>query len=406
MAVNLKKSAIRKITLLQGAGFSLDAFMASQTGGFLFDFTKTDRYFQVVSLLTLADDVGEAIGYALDGRQWQGLTYPAFLAAQPELVTNGNFDANIDDWFSVNTLGQPSGQATISLSSNRLRNTANGTSLSRYATHLISGLTVGGSVLMSGVVNKQTQAWTQVGLRVGVTSGHVPTTLSTNFASGDVSFSNFSDPLQSTSYYLNLVATADTAALIADFDDMSVKAIPGEHSRQASGTLQPLRQAGGAKFDGSDDNLLSSYLAAAGSNFIVAKTTVPASLAATQVIAGASGASANRAFLAINTSGFACGGVGSDTTTTIVGSTDLRGTEANIALTFDGATVRLIVNGAIEYEAPQNGTPTTAVPYRIGALNNNGTGASFYAGAIKALAVGREYLTAARFGQIRNSLPA
>lgn len=390
----------------EGVGFSLDAFMADQAGGFVFDFTKTDRHFQDRTLLTLADDVGEAIGIALDGRTWQGLTYPAFIAAQPQLVQNGNFDANLDGWFSVNTVAQPEGQGTLSLVSNRLRNTANGVSLSRFATQLLSGLTVGDSVLISGLFNRQTQTWTSAQLRFRVTVGHAVTSVATNFAAGDVAFSDFSDPLQETAYYYNLISTSDTAALIADFDNISAKAVTGHAGRQATGTLKPLRQVEGAKFDGSDDNLLSSYLAAAGANFIVAKTTVPASLVATQVIAGASGASANRVFIGINTSGFACGGVGSDATTTIVGTTDLRNTEADIALTFDGTTVRLIVNGAVEYEAAQNSTPTTTIPYRIGALNNNGTAGSFYAGAVKALLVGREYLTVARFNQISNSLPA
>ena len=391
----------------KGGGFStLAAFMAAQSDGLWLDFTKTDRHFQDASLTTLGDDAGEAIGYALDGRKWRGLSYSAFLAAQPELVTNGNFDTDLTGWNSVNTGGVASGQGTLSLVSNRLRNTASGASLSRYATQRLTGLTVGDSLLMKGVFNRQTQAWTSAQLRTAISSGTQITSLATNFAAGDVSFAYLSDPAAQSAYNLNLIGAADTAALYADFDQISVKAIPGQHARQATAGSRPLRQTAGAKFDGTDDNLLSTYLAAAGANFLQVRTTVPASLAATQIIAGAeAAASANRFQIGINTSGFACAGLGADAMTTIVGNTDLRGTEADIALTCDGNTARLLVNGAVQYQAAQNGLPTTAIPPRVGANNANGTAGSFYAGYVKHLLSGREFLSLALFNQIRAALP-
>jgi hypothetical protein len=198
-------------------------------------------------------------------------------------------------------------------------------------------------------------------------------------------------------------ANLASAGQINEWDDFSVKEIPGKHGIQATGTLKPTRQTTGAKFDGSDDNWLTPYLAGAGENFLGCKTTVPSTLSATQVILGASGASANRVFLGINTSGQACAGLGSDSTTTIVGTSDLRSTEAEVFLTFDGTTVRLIVNGVVEYEAAQNSTPTTTIPFRVGGLNNNGTAGSFYGGAVRQAWVGREYISASRARQIANA---
>lgn len=169
-----------------------------------------------------------------------------------------------------------------------------------------------------------------------------------------------------------------------------------------------------ARFDGSGgdattyidfDNLSVKELTSQ-SNFVFARTTVPASLGATQAIAGSSGPSAHRMFIGVNTSGFACGGVGDNSSTTIVGTTDLRSTEADIALTFDGTTVRLIVNGVVEYEGAQAGAPTTAIPFRIGALNNNGTGGSYYGGAVKDISGGTDYLDLAKFNQIRAAVAA
>lgn len=393
------------LTLGQGGGLNLDAYLASLSGGFRFNFRKTDRFFQDVTLTTLADDIGEPISYALDSCKWQGRTYPAFLAGQPELVVNGNFDTDLTGWNSVNTSGVASGQSTLSLVSNRLRNTADGNSLSRYATQRITGLTVGDSLFMTGVFNRQTQAWTTAQLRTSITSGTSITSVATNFASGDVSFSYLSDPTTQSAYNLNIISAADTAGLYADFDTISLKAIPGQHGRQSSATLRPVRQTAGAKFDGSDDNLLTSYLASAGSNFLMARTTVPSSLAGIQTIAGASGASGNRIFIGVNTSGLAVGGIGSDSTGVIVGTTDLRNQEADIGITCNGTTVRLIVNGAVEYEAAQNSTPITTIPFRLGVHNNNGTpAANYYAGYIKECLAGTDYLTLAKFNEIRSAL--
>lgn len=82
------------------------------------------------------------------GANGAGSAYSAFLAAQPELVTNGNFDTDLTGWNSVNTGGVASGQGTLSLVSNRLRNTASGASLSRYATQRLTGLSIGDSLLL------------------------------------------------------------------------------------------------------------------------------------------------------------------------------------------------------------------------------------------------------------------
>ena len=59
--------------------------------------------------------------------------------------------------------------------------------------------------------------------------------------------------------------------------------------------LRPVRQAGGVvRFDGGDDNLLTALAGAAAGNAFIAKVTVPASLAAMQVVAGFNAASNGR----------------------------------------------------------------------------------------------------------------
>jgi hypothetical protein len=135
-------------------------------------------------------------------------------------------------------------------------------------------------------------------------------------------------------------------------------------------------------FDALDDHLLGAARCGSGDNSLAVKTTVPASLAGTQVIAGLSGSSTARFFIGVNTSGFLCAGVGNDSTTTIVGSTDIRGTTGVAMLVEEGSTVTLYWNGVVQYTGALSGAPSTTIPYCYGSLNNNGTAGSFYGGDI------------------------
>jgi len=361
-----------------GVVIDLDAYLAALSGGFRFNTRKTDRYFQESNGVTAADDVGETIGLALDQRLWGGNTLSGLMAAQPELLTNPNFDSDTA-WFKGTGW-------TI----------AGGRAIHTGATpdYLTQGTPAAGQFYqcMVDVAVATGSGFPQLYL------GNAPV-IAVMVAPGIYTY-RAAGLAGGIGYAIRGVADAEVSSF-------SAKLIPGRHALQTgASTLRPTRQAESAKFDGTDDNWLTTYTAAAGNNFLMARTTVPASLAGTQVIAGASGSSANRFFVGINTSGFACGGVGSDSTGTIVGNTDLRGTEADIALTCDGATVRLIVNGVVEYEAAQNSTPTTTIPFRVGAYNNNGTGGSYYAGYVKECLAGTEFLTASLFNQIAAAITA
>jgi hypothetical protein len=375
--------------LSNGVSFDLTEFMASQVDGLWFDLSETDRFFQGNAADVLADSVGEAIGVAMSQRAWNGDTLAEVLAAATELVSNGDF-ASLTTWEAkVGTLTLASGKARLAHSGS---GRATKTSVAGVA------VTLGHFYQIQGDLS-------------GITATGAFLRLTTNADA-------FTDPLvataasaadrKDTGFFVSTAATVWPALILsavgqADFDNISIKRIPGKPGIQTNTSFKPLRQAAGAKFDGLDDNWLTNYVAAAAENFLGCRTTVPASLSAAQVILGASGAGANRCFLGIDTSGRACAGVGSDSTTTIVGTSDLRGTEAEVFLTFDGSTVRLIVNGAVEYQAAQNSTPTTTVPLRIGANNSNGTAASFYAGTVEEIWVGQEFISASRANQIANA---
>lgn len=197
----------------------------------------------------------------------------------------------------------------------------------------------------------------------------------------------------------------DIGEAIGRANDLRVGAGSPHNGIQSSASLRPLRQTTGAKFDGSDDNWLTTYTAGSGANFIVALVDVPASIS-TNLFCGASNSGADRFFLGVDTSGVVIGGVGAVSTSVIRGTVDRRGTQVVVGISCDGSTSRLFDDDAMPYEAAQSGAPTTAVPFRIGAYNNLGSASLFFGGSIKKLVAGREFLTLARYQQIRNALLA
>lgn len=377
------RGGLKVSSLITGGGIpSLHSWFADGGDGLLFDFTKLDRHFQENTGPTLADDVGESIGLALDQHSWAGKTLAAVVAAQSELITNGGP--------FTNTTGITGTSATLGVSGGILSITA--TALNGRAEWPVSGLTVGRVYKVvvrarrASGTGQRIQSWTW-----GTITG---ATLTDSFA--DYVFYVLAT---STSGVIRLYANAvNTASDIMEVESLTMKLVPGFHGVQSSATLKPTRQTSGAKFDGSDDNLLTTYLAGSGANSIVALVTVPASLAAAQAIVGASLGATGRLWLAINTSGFLYWGVGSSVAT---GTEDIRGRRLVVGLSASGGSMNLFVDSAINATESYSGSPDTATPIRIGAQNAAGSALSHFGGSIEKLMTLRKALTLADYLKIR-----
>lgn len=195
-----------------------------------------------------------------------------------------------------------------------------------------------------------------------------------------------------------------TGQVIGRVNDRRTGTNSPRNATQATAAAKPKYQTTGAAFDGVDDNLLTGYTAGAGANFIVAKVTVPGTLSAIQVIAGAANGAAERCWVGVdNTTGFLRCGVGASLTH--LGTTDLRGlANVPVGLSFNGSTVRVFVGSAQEYEGAQTGVPTVVHPIRLGSNNNVGAASSMFGGTITSIAAGREFIDLARFNQIASQL--
>lgn len=373
----------RRLVAMGGAApFSLSAFMARQSDGFFYDFTRTDRHFQEHTGPTLADDIGESIGLALDQRTWAGATPSS--AFGPELVP----DSTLSDVSALTLQTDWSASAGVV--------TKAGGASGRFVSVTGSLATVGATYYSTTVVSARSAGTVLV--NIGSVDGVGRTAAGTYTEYVRATTTGTPSPAGLTLY--------GDSTFAGSVDSLSVRLVPGYSALQSTGAAKPTRQAGGAKFDGSDDNLLTTYYAGSGSNFIVALVTIPASIPVAQVVIGAFGGGADRSFLSVNTSGFAYFGLGSLAGGAQVGTTDIRGTETVIGLSFDGSTARLFVGSSMEYSGAQSGSPTTTVPYRLGALNSSGTAFNFFAGSIKKIVAGREHLTLARYLQIRAALLA
>lgn len=355
----------------RGGGASvdpIDALFADGTNGFDYDFSRTDT-------LYIAGGRGEAqvttagnnIGFVFDRHGWEGRTLVEQLATESELITNGDF-SSATGW----TQGSGSFSAPI----------AGGVATVQR------GVGAGTASSVRQAFTTETGAWY-------FSRWDNPTLTGTGnvvFNFGDTEFGNqlaaplvqeeltIFDAVDTTSF---LWVNPNSDNMLAVVDNISVRKVIGNHSQQTNNSLRPTWQTIGA----ADFNLATAVLPTfkapgAGANTLIVQAAIPASISALQVIAGTKGATDGRFALGVNTSGQAVGLVGTQTETTIVGTTDLRGTTATLQLVADGSTVTLYVNGISEYTAAQSGAPTTSVTMMLGALNNNGTAASHFAGSI------------------------
>lgn len=358
----------------QGGGINLAAFMASQADGFWYDFASPDRLFQEGSGPTPADEPNEVIGLALSQRLWNGQSLAAYLAVQPELVTDPSFN-NSGAWTPQTGWSVTGGQAVAS-------------SVAAFGL-LNQSLTVpAGRLCRMEIVVSSVSAG---GIRLRLMGGAEPTA-ATRTAPG--TYVEYLIAGGSTTVTLQAGGSGFTGTV----DSISVKEVSRYPATQTTTNFKPKFQLVGATGDGADDRLGTTYSSTTGDAFaLYPATTVPATLSATQVIAGAMDGSANGDYLAITTGGALRAKVGATTLDST--GVDLRAGVHDVGYWTDGSTLYLYADGAIVASGAWTGTRPTTV-WNLFALNNNGTASSFFAGSIRAALVGRQDLTLSLANQL------
>ena len=368
----------------------LDLFQNGLYSGFYYDFSKTDRTFQESTGQTIADDDAEVVGLALEESQWAGKTLAQLLSSLPNQITNADNEAALMTaaYGAVSTT-----RGAVAQSSDRgfsgtmsAKFTADATTGAHYIL-IAAGAVPGnktlfirakvyvptGSISAARMIDSGDGSWVTANLTTKdawVTLNGIRGQKGSAWALG--LGNNASETISGQTFYI---------------DDLEIYEIPGNHGLQATGAARPTRKTGGfLRFDGSDDNLLTTL------NPSLALTMAFKGVPVTNnacVMGGQPGTS-NRCGLFINSAGQIGAGVGTQSSATILGGSDVRNTLGVGAVAFDGATVRLYWNGVEIYNDAQAGAPSTTIPIRLGCLNNNGTAGTFsQVDKYKALAINR-----------------
>lgn len=199
-----------------------------------------------------------------------------------------------------------------------------------------------------------------------------------------------------------VTASGDKVGKWVDATGHGYDATQGTPSARLNALLTGTRWT--ATGDAVDDNLLSSFTAAAGDLSVFIDVDVPSSLAAVQHVFGANDAGpTNRLQIGFNTAGNFVAGVGADSILVVKDVVDWRNQRFIGALVIDNANsrVKLFTSNGTPYDAAKNGNPTTSLAARLGASNAGGTGSSYFAGGIARISVAPKALTLSDFNLMR-----
>ena len=351
----------------------LNAF-STGLDGFWLDAAAPSRLFQAagafnVTSIATAYTPGNTVGLALDQHlpvyDGPSLSLAQVLALQTNLVVNAGFASNdLTGWTNGSV-----GAGTVDASS---------------GVAVLTGTAAAGG---NRALVYQTQAITNGAFYYGactvsITSGSMQLVFGTSLGSANHFGSNGATTGTKEAVFAALgaanvlsAATQSTGSVVSA-DDWVLKLVPGNHALQLVAGARPSYQAGPVLRSVLDDNLLSRCLpGTANTIFYLGKFN-----AESDVALGAKGASNGNIFLGTDAAGCIAGGVGSDGVSVIHGTNDVRGVRNCFALRHDGTTVDLWEGLTKVYTGAQSGSPTTTVPFRIMALNDNGTAASFLDG--------------------------
>lgn len=224
--------------------FSPLSLFASSEEGAWYDPSDFSTMFQDAAGTTPVTAVGQVVGLLLDKSQG--------LALGSELISNNDFASDLTGWTNQFT-------GTSTWVSGRLRTTSSGTNAGECSQPFTT--VVGRTYKVSCKVNAGTTGGrvsiSNISYGAGVTvgTGYIITTFD----------GSFYFTATATTSYVVCGNQSGVASLYAEFDDIYIKEISGNHAYQATAANKPiLRQDGNGfyylEFDGTDDAMLTAAI--------------------------------------------------------------------------------------------------------------------------------------------------
>lgn len=221
------------------------------TPGWVYDLSDFSTLFQDSAGTTPVTAVEQPVGLVLDKSQG--------LVLGPELVTNGTFDTNITGWTGTTAGG------VVSWDAGRLKIVNQGAGYG-YSTAPIQ-VVAGRTYLLSGV-------------RSGASSSNISITKLATGTDSIYAGTTGAGPMEATfvadataTRYVSVRVQTSAVGGNAEFDNISVKLLPGNHASQPTSTKRPLLKVDGTghyylKGDGIDDFMSTAAIDFTGTDAI------------------------------------------------------------------------------------------------------------------------------------------
>ena len=299
------------------------------------------------------------------------------LALGPQVLANNDFSAGATSWLRQNEDG----------------------------THILTF--TGGTLRFQSDTTSPILQLSQIEVLV-VGKTYEVTTITSAWTSGSIKTDSFGQHVLSTGVgttVLRLVAVRSDFRVVRDspnvditLDSISIRLLSGNHAVQTTAGLTSRYQISPfrSQYDGADDFSATPFRPTLAGTIAVRMNSTTAS----RIALGSQPASDGRCYIGLASDGALAGGIGTQATAVIKGSTDIRGVWTTGILTWDGTTVTLYQDGVSVYSAAQSGAVNTTIAMHEGGLNNNGTASSFTLGGIAQSIVLDRVMTPAEIANI------
>lgn len=227
--VGASLAAASAAVIVQALPVNLQAAVLAMGPALMFDIADPTSLFQAVTGGAAAD-ISNQIGFVLDKSQFGDQTAAEFIADQPEIITNGTFDADVTGWTNA---VPAAGTMTWVGGKLRMSCTASNRCYQSFATVVGQWYQLVGSV--TAVVNTTNSFWA---IRKADNSAASLNVLSMGGNSG-VLEPLFFRATATTTFIVLQVNSLNGGPDTFDFDDISVKHVPGAHAVAPSTGQRP-----------------------------------------------------------------------------------------------------------------------------------------------------------------------